>query len=317
MTQMEMSESPNYLESTKPFTPSRIMVDTSDLAGLSPHGSTRTPTADRDPGPMPMPRRRPRFAVAVPKATVAAPTPTPPTKKDTRPKPYTVETPPDAPRYSIHLKPAPTANVGSTTTTGYADFYPWTGNHPEDQFSDHVIRHGYFDKAPSSQNETTSAKSALFHMLKQKSGMHALSTVFTSVLAHRRHTSQVTAPSTFKPPPRVTVTDTKREIWLKDLANPAIPLRRLSRTIPHGIKGKVLLEQCLNKNVPVDRAIWLAKCVGANEIRSFKRKGVNGTFVMGGEAKWIREWTVCVEQFVESVFSAFGDAEWKAKVNYA
>lgn len=204
--------------------------------------------------------------------------------------------------------------------TGHADFYPWTGNHPEDQFSDQVIRLGYFDKPPpvnASQNETVSAKNALYQTLKHKSGVNALSTVFTSVLGHRRYTRQVTAPSTFKPPPRVTVTDTKREIWLKDLANRAIPLRRLSRTIPHGIKGKVLLDQCMNKKVPVDRAIWLAKCVGANEIRSFKRKGVNGTFVMGGEAKWMRDWTVCVEQFVESVFSAFEDPQWKKKVNYA
>jgi mediator of RNA polymerase II transcription subunit 12 len=180
-----------------------------------------------------------------------------------------------------------------------------------------VIRQGFFDKAPVSNNETSSAKPAIFPAFKHKSGLHALSTVFTGILGHRRHNGQITAPSTFKPPPRVTVTDTKREIWLKDLANPLIPLRRLSRTIPHGIRGKVLLDQCLNKRVPIDRAIWLAKCVGANDIRAFKRKGVNGTFVMGGEAKWIRDWTVCVEQFVEAVFSAFGDVEWKAKVNYA
>lgn len=133
----------------------------------------------------------------------------------------------------------------------------------------------------------------------------------------RRHSGQITSASTFKPPPRVTLTDTKRELWLKDLANPAISLRRLSRTIPHGIRGRVLLDQCLSKNVPTDRAVWLAKCVGANEIRAFKRKGVNGQFVMGGETKWIRDWTVHIEQFVESVVSAFGEAEWKARVTYA
>ncbi|EMR65784.1 putative rna polymerase i activation mediator protein [Eutypa lata UCREL1] len=106
-------------------------------------------------------------------------------------------------------------------------------------------------------------------------------------------------------------------LWLKDLANPSISLRRLSRTIPHGIRGRVLLDQCLNKNVPTDRAVWLAKCVGANEIRAFKRKGVNGTFVMGGETKWIRDWTVNVEQFVETVSNSFSDDDWKAKVTYA
>lgn len=105
---------------------------------------------------------------------------------------------------------------------------------------------------------------------------------------------------------------------MKDLANPAISLRRLSRTIPHGIRGRTLLDQCLNKSVPTERAVWLAKCVGANEIRAFKRKGApGGAFAIAGEFKWIRDWTLFVEQFVESVASAFGEPDWKAKLTYA
>ncbi|KAK3336849.1 hypothetical protein B0T19DRAFT_410762 [Cercophora scortea] len=175
---------------------------------------------------------------------------------------------------------------------------------------------GYFDKPPTAQTETQSAKTVLFAALRHKSGVAAISTVFTSMLGQRRHGGQITTPSTFKPPPRVTLTDTKREMWMKDLANPAISLRRLSRTIPHGIRGRILLDQCLNKNVPTDRAVWLSKCVGANEIRAYKRKGVNG-MMLGGEAKWIREWTVFVEQFLESVVFAFGEDDWKSKLNYA
>lgn len=106
-------------------------------------------------------------------------------------------------------------------------------------------------------------------------------------------------------------------MWLKDLANPTIPLRRLSRSIPHGIRGKVLLDHSLSKNIPIERAVWLAKCVGANELRSFRRKGVSGTFAMGGEAKWIRDFTVCVEQFVESVVGTCGETDFKTRVNYA
>ena len=203
------------------------------------------------------------------------------------------------------------------TRIGHADFYPWTGNHPEDQFSEPVIRQGYFDKAQMTQNETGSAKPSIFPALKHKSGLHTLSSLFTSVLAQRRAHGQITAASTFKPPPRVTVTDTKREMWLKDLANPTISLRRLSRSIPHGIRGKVLLDQSLSKNIPIERAVWLAKCVGANELRSFRRKGVSGTFAMGGEAKWIRDFTVCVEQFVESILGSCGEEDFKARMGYA
>jgi len=202
------------------------------------------------------------------------------------------------------------------SNSGYADFFPWSGDHPEDQFSETVIRTGYFHKAPPNQAEAATAKPSLFPLLKQKNCLNALSSVFLGVLAQRRLSGQIRAPSTFKPPPRVTLTDTKREMWLKDLANPATSLRRLSRTIPHGIRGKVLLDHCLNKNVPTDRAVWLAKCVGANDLRAFRRKGVNQTF-MGGETKWIRDWTVFVEQFVENVFSSFEMPDWKSKVTYA
>jgi mediator of RNA polymerase II transcription subunit 12 len=199
---------------------------------------------------------------------------------------------------------------------GFADFFPWTGDHPEDLFTDHVIKQGYFDKIQTTQNETGSAKSSIFPALKHKSGLQTLSSLFTNVLFQRRTHGQITATPTFKPPPRVTLTDTKRESWLRDLANPSISLRRLSRTIPHGIRGRVLLEQCLNKNIPTERAVWLAKCVGANEIRSFKRKGVTGTFPMGGEAKWIRDWTAFVEQLVESIVASCGDKDWKLRVLY-
>ena len=200
---------------------------------------------------------------------------------------------------------------------GHTDFFPWTGNHPEDQFSEPVIRHGFFDKAQMTQNETGSAKPSIFPALKHKSGLQTLSALFTSVLAQRRAHGQITSASTFKPPPRVTVTDTKREMWLKDLANPTISLRRLSRSIPHGIRGKVLLDQSLSKNIPIERAVWLAKCVGANELRSFRRKGVSGTFAMGGEAKWIRDFTVCVEQFVESILTTCGEKDFRARISYA
>lgn len=144
-----------------------------------------------------------------------------------------------------------------------------------------------------------------------------LSTVFAAALEKRQNHNTVHAPSTFKPPPRVTLTDNKREAWLRDLANSSVPLRRLSRTIPHGIRGKVLLDQCLGKWIPAARAVWLAKCVGANEIRAFKRKGTSGALAVGLEAKWVRDWTNNVQQFVEGVFGAPKAPDWKAKMTYA
>lgn len=201
-----------------------------------------------------------------------------------------------------------------------ADFSPWTGLHPEDILNEQVIRTGYFDKPPGpSHNESNSARPSIWPNLSQKNNiaLHTLSHLFTQVLDKRQGLAKCTAPSTFKPPPRVTVTDTKREAWLKDLANTNIPLRRQSRTIPHGIRGKLLMEQCLAKSIPLQRAVWLAKCVGANELRSFRRKGVSGSAAAQGETKWVRDWTVQVEQFVESIADACGQDQWRTKIDYA
>ncbi|KAK7403836.1 RNA polymerase II mediator complex subunit [Neonectria punicea] len=305
------------------LTPSRMLPvsDTFETNTSSPAVS-RTSHQDLDNMPMPMPRRRPRASqpISVPKVVKPAPAPTT-IKKDSRPKPYTVEIPPLAPRFITARPDAPNRTpvdpFSKGLSSGYADFFPWNGAHHEDEWSGEAITKGTWDKVNLNVPETASAKLTIFPALKQKSGLNALSTIFMGVLNQRRHRGQINAPSTFKPPPRVTLTDTKREVWLKDLANPIISLRRLSRTIPHGIRGRTLLDQCLNKNVPTERAVWLAKCVGANEIRAFKRKGVNGAFVMGGELKWARDWTVFVEQFVDAVVSAFGESEWKARVTYA
>ncbi|KAL9045174.1 MAG: hypothetical protein Q9214_001749, partial [Letrouitia sp. 1 TL-2023] len=196
-----------------------------------------------------------------------------------------------------------------------ADFSPWTGYHSEDVLSELMIKQGFYDKSQFSHEANTTWPS-LWSSLKHKSGLQILSSLLVNVLDRKQTQGMVGITSTFKPPPRVTLTDTKREAWLRDLANPTIPLRRLSRTIPHGIRNKVLLDQCLGKDVPIARAIWLAKCVGANEIRAFKRKGASGVFAVGGETKWIREWTINVEQFLAMIIEDSKNIEWNTKLDY-
>ncbi|KAF9888423.1 RNA polymerase II mediator complex subunit [Aspergillus nanangensis] len=198
-----------------------------------------------------------------------------------------------------------------------ADFSPWAGNHSEDVLNEQTAKQGHYDRTQVSQNESNTARPSLYAQLKHRSGLHMLSSVFATALEKRQSHNLVTAPSTFKPPPRVTLTDNKREAWLRDLSNPSVPLRKLSRTIPHGIRGKVLLDQCLSKWIPVNRAVWLAKCVGANEIRAFKRKGTSGAVAVGLEAKWVRDWTLHVQQFLEGMIAACGAADWKKKMTYA
>ncbi|KAL9609972.1 MAG: hypothetical protein Q9167_005300 [Letrouitia subvulpina] len=211
--------------------------------------------------------------------------------------------------------PEPPVSVPRYHQLGQADFSPWTGSHSEDVLSELMIKQGFYDKNQFS-HEVNATWPSLWSSLKHKSGLQILSSLLVTVLDRKQTQGMVGITSTFKPPPRVTLTDTKREAWLRDLANPTIPLRRLSRTIPHGIRNKVLLDQCLAKSVPIARAIWLAKCVGANEIRAFKRKGASGVFAVGGEMKWIREWTINVEQFLAMIIEDSKTVEWNAKLDY-
>ena len=303
-------ESPQSLASARALAPG----DAPD--GANSPALSRASHQETDNPPMPMPKRR--QLVATRTSAPREPTPVPPAaKKDGRPKPYTVEIPTEAPRLASTGRNEAVAGdfFGKGLFSGRADFFPWSGKHLEDEWTSESITKGIWEKYSST--ESSSARLAISPALKQKSGLNALSTIFMGALNQRRQRGQINSASTFKPPPRVTLTDTKREVWLKDLANPATSLRRLSRTIPHGIRGRALLDQCLNKNVPTERAVWLAKCVGANEIRAFKRKGANVALIMGGEVKWCKDWTVFVEQFVDAVVTSINEEDWKSKVTYA
>ncbi|KAF2265315.1 hypothetical protein CC78DRAFT_579454 [Lojkania enalia] len=205
---------------------------------------------------------------------------------------------------------SPGQGFADPTILETADLFPWTGNHPEDIMSEALVKAGISNKAQI-MNETNTARPSLWSNLKNKSGLSQLSSLFVQVLEKRQSCGRLTAPNAFKPPPRLTLRDSTRETWLHDLANPTVGLRRLSRTIPHGITGKALLEQCLNKNIPIPRALWLAKCVGINEMRSHKRKGQAGTIT------WVRGWTGSVEQFLENTISTIGQQDWKPRITYA
>jgi mediator of RNA polymerase II transcription subunit 12 len=261
-------------------------------------------------------------------------------------KPYVLEPPVQAQRFPKNSGCPPHSFCLSRDYEAYncnfiecCDIYPWKGNHPEDHVTDAQARNGQYDKLfvgkhnvlsaglPSQtelvltalQNEQGSARSPLIATFKQRMGLRTLSSLYLNILDKRQSYSAVTTTSTFKPPPRVTLPDQKREAWLRDLANPLVPLRRLSRTIPHGLKGPALLEQCAAKSVPTARAVWFVRCVGANELRGLRRKGV-GSLAVGGEAKWIKEWTGHVMQFLEKSIGACGtmsDDLWRTRMHYS
>lgn len=103
----------------------------------------------------------------------------------------------------------------------------------------------------------------------------------------------------FRIPVRVTYNDAKRLQFLAELANPAIPLTRLMRTpVPHGFKGVDLLETMFcppqptvrptpgaaaqgpkppSDPIPIDRALWFIRVLGANEITTHRGRAQPAT----------------------------------------
>lgn len=184
----------------------------------------------------------------------------------------------------------------------------WNDKATEHSLTERSIRDGYSNKSLI-PNEMNSARSSLWPHIKQKASTQHLSAVFSSVLALQCRDGKVNGESTFKPPPRVTLTDAKKIAWLRDLADETLPLRKLSRTIPHGIRGWSLLEQCVSNRVPLSRALWLIKCVGANELRAFKRRGISDSVIFENEQRWVNEWTDTVSSFSEKLLDTYPSPE--------
>jgi mediator of RNA polymerase II transcription subunit 12 len=108
------------------------------------------------------------------------------------------------------------------------------------------------------------------------------------------------SPRTYRLPPRVTYNDIKRLAYIADLANPTVPLYKLARqSVPHGYKGIDLLETMWSPAppvannqpqaassataaaatppgpVPVDRAAWFVRVLGANEVVVLRNRPAN------------------------------------------
>jgi len=80
------------------------------------------------------------------------------------------------------------------------------------------------------------------------------------------------SPSTFRIPQRVTPNDAKRQAWFADLANPAVPLHKLGKCVPHGAKGQDLLDLLHANAVAIPRAVWFLRVFGANEVTGLRHK---------------------------------------------
>jgi hypothetical protein len=73
-----------------------------------------------------------------------------------------------------------------------------------------------------------------------------------------------------------------RQNFLSTLANPAIPLSKLSRNVPHGIKGEGMLELVWKSKVGVERVGWFVGVVGGLEVQAGRSRMAINSANAGG-----------------------------------
>lgn len=216
----------------------------------------------------------------------------------------------------------------------YPDFKVWYQTEEEENIMKSHLQKGYMEPQ-FVKHEDQSGRQLITELLNRSNNqtqsqlthqdrdnkLDLMGQVFVDAMHKRRIFNGIKSKGAYKPPPRVTLTEHKKETWLKKLSNPSIPLHELSRAIPHGLRNKILLEQCLNHKIPISRAVWLIKCISTNEQRQLKRKTTNVSAMNINANKWIVEWseqiTLFFENIIENCFNSILPKEvWKYRLNY-
>ena len=213
---------------------------------------------------------------------------------------------------------------------GYADYFPPPLAPPADALSAKTVRYG-LASAPLVQHETRSAGDVIYERLSSTSATVRLGALFDAVRAEQAEQQAHGADAWhYRPPTRVILNDEKLAAYVRELRDPAVPLARLSRSVPHGLRGERLLEVLWLGRVPpgvpeprdappqsvaVPRALWLVRAVGACEVQALRTRA-------GGAAAYTQEWTNTVLTWLSRQLrlapeTSAGRARWAAKWSYS
>lgn len=219
----------------------------------------------------------------------------------------------------------------------YPDFDPWSHTELEDKILLNFVSKGFYNSSKVNF-ESISARSSLQESLPKVSDQ--LANQFSQVLHIREQdinkiSSNPTEASSMKTrfdilsgpgfalPNRVTLTDQKRELWLRELSSPHASLTKLSKSIPHGFKRRQILEQCYIKHIPMRRAIWLIKYCYASEWKSLASKQKSeSTKALASQLykEWTENMVHIMEKLVFEMAQYYNDSTgfkiWRVKVSY-
>ncbi|WVQ75963.1 hypothetical protein IAR50_005599 [Cryptococcus sp. DSM 104548] len=177
---------------------------------------------------------------------------------------------------------------------GYPDYYPSRPGfeQAEDVLTEDNVKNGFTGKLFISEAAETFSMHGPIHQHLTNGCLNMLMQLGKEVIQKQQDTLPQFTDRSFRIPVRVVWNDSKRLSFLSDLANPQIPLHRLMLSqVPHGFKGIELLDamyspstsgghnrpstsaaQILSEPIPVDRAVWFIRVLGANEITAHRAR---------------------------------------------
>ncbi|EPB86864.1 hypothetical protein HMPREF1544_06290 [Mucor circinelloides 1006PhL] len=169
-------------------------------------------------------------------------------------------------KYTLQPSPRLLPLSKSMPSLGFPGMFPQRPGQDEDILTESNVRHGFVDR-PVVSNEHTCAHDIVYGKLQDDQRLlNELGSFMVDVLQRQSRAGCITGPSSFRPPIRTTLIDSKREQWMQELAAGIVPLKKLARNVPHGFKGDKLLETLAAKQVPFLRATWYIKIVGLSEM---------------------------------------------------
>ncbi|EGF99284.1 uncharacterized protein MELLADRAFT_94780 [Melampsora larici-populina 98AG31] len=167
---------------------------------------------------------------------------------------------------------------------GYPGLHPTHPGQQEDAITKSLVQSGFSARTLVGasigsyrihQTESFSAHQMIYKKLSDDSNFNLSSAGLSALIEARRRycaINQYDTKSTIKIPGRVTLNDQKRENWLRELADPHVPLLKLSKNVPHGYKGEKLLEMLVQRRVEPVRAVWYIRLIGLNDIIAQRNK---------------------------------------------
>ncbi|KAI0068850.1 hypothetical protein BV25DRAFT_1904185 [Artomyces pyxidatus] len=154
---------------------------------------------------------------------------------------------------------------------GYIGYHPPRPRQEEDILTEANVKNGLHLPTPVSA-ETWGAQDLVKNRFSFENAVSELEDLMNQIFARRAEAVPAIPASTFRMPLRVTLNDSKRLAWFADLANPEVPLQKLSKSVPHGAKGHDLLDLLHSNNVAIPRAVWFLRVFGANEVAGLRHK---------------------------------------------